>query len=976
MIGRALLEVFAPGATGAMRSSLRLHRSLGGAVLHAAGAAFRRPAAGNDDAIVDPAVAEYWRRRWAAYVLGAAAAVSVGIVAASAAPYARFAVAGLAALGIAGAARSGFENWRARTGGRGGWLAWRRSPSDWLPHDAPGASDGGRGWHQIGVGIAALIALAPAAATAAAPAAVAAATDQALLIINAILPGALSSSSGAVSPWATALGVWSSTLCGLGAFMLSYQVLIGTVQTAHHGQVLGGRFHTFFGPIRVAIGFGMLIPVTQGAGAGLCGGQILLAQAASASSTIASTIWASFASDVLGVDAAGNVTTTPTTGGTLGIPSAVGGAELARRVLTAEVCIGVVNATDYYQLPLPPTGGTANGAAQVWDYGSECGSISIPTATSPTPTASTPTSSASASTATDTQTYLQARITATAAIVTAERTAAAPLITASLPGAASGGGSWSGTGGVWSAGALLPALVSVGGTYETAMTAVAASYLAGEQSAARAAVVQQAQNDGWVSAGALWGTLGSASAAVSSLAATAPGYVDPEMTNNTKTAMHYLVDDLAAEDRTAGGVTAGQLADVGKPGDLFARLTSPLTTPISQALMSMATAGSLNDIQTEGHVAIGASISAILGGSAVAAASKNWLSDSVGVGAIWDWASWFVRPMIASIWLSGFMQAVILPLQPLIASLHAALGFAILLLEGVIAVPLLAFNFIKMADSNEEIVGGVQRTGLIIAMNICLRPILFVLSMIGVYYLVPICLGLVGRYFPIAWAGAQAGHTVTPDLLVACYVLLSYLQYQLVSRALGAVSEVPDRVLNWHGSPGGGLGDGGHVAAAAAVGAGIGRALPGGGGSGGGGSSSGKKPPGSPKKPGGGSIRPAGGGGGGPLAGGSSGGGGGQLLLAGPAGSSSGGGGSGGGYEHFDDGRYDGGGDDYGGDDGGGFRSGGDKWFNVPSMTEEHEADAQEAYEAWKEGREDKGGRISFNDYKSYVRAKHAGEQE
>jgi hypothetical protein len=939
MIGRGILGFVAPGVGGAVRSTIDLHADLTSALFRAARDAFRRPSARHSNAVVSSVeAAEHWRRRWAAYVIGTAAAISAGVISAPAAPWSLLAAIPVAVAGVLGVAQCGYENWRAR-GGRGGWRRWIQAPGEWLPHDAPGAG-AGLGWHRVGVGLAALVALAPtlaAAATSVAPA-VTTATDQGIAIINAILPGTLTSTGAStgtstMTPWTAALGVWSSALCGFAGMMLSYHILLGIIHSAHTGRPLGDKFHQTLAPLRVCIGFALLVPVPGGSG--LSGVHLLLAESAGALSMTASSIWSTFASNVLVAE----TTATPTASGSLGIPSSVGGAALARKVLASELCVGVYNAVAFYPVTVPPVGGTTVNGRQVWDYGDECGSFSLPSSTTPA-TTTTPATGASASTASATTTYATARITATTAVVTAERSDAKPLIAAALPaGTPPGGGTWPSPGG------LLAPLSSTGAIYDTAMTAASAAYLSTQQSAARTAIVSQSTSDGWPSAGALWGAIGSASAAVSALASEAPDVGDPTPLDDESKALKLLSDDLRQEDRAAGGVTPGQLDAVGGGGGLMARLTSPVMTPLSQTLIAMGTASSVDDIVSEGHAVVGGCEAAIVGGAVVAAGLKNWFSDSLGGGGAWDWLSGWAKIAIGAAYAGGWTQAYLLPLIPWMAMNSIAVTWTILLCEAAIALPIWAFLLIRL-DGGDDIITSIQRPGLIIAINACLMPVIAVLALISSYYTTGLILGLIGRYMPVAWAGAQSGHTVTLGGLVGAYVLIVFIQYQAAGRLLAAPVEITSRVMRYWGASAEGSGDGGHAAAAAALGAGLGRALPtnappnkstGGGGNGGGG-----------KKPGGGSIRPAGGGG--PLTGGSSGGG-------------SGGEGAGGGGD-----------DGYGGDDGG-FGGGGDKWFNAPVMTPEHEESAREDYEEWREKREDKGGRVSYEDYRSYVRARHAGER-
>jgi len=258
----------------------------------------------------------------------------------------------------------------------------------------------------------------------------------------------------------------------------------------------------------------------------------------------------------------------------------------------------------------------------------------------------------------------------------------------------------------------------------------------------------------------------------------------------------------------------------------MARLTSPVTTPLSTVLMHVASVDSkdvMGDLVSSGHVVEGACEVAIIGGGAVAALAHNWVADSVGAGGAWDWLSGWAKIVIGASCVGGWTQAYALPMLPMIHVLWLTIGWMVALVEGAIAAPVLAFLFVRM--DGQELIDSVQRPGLIIAANICCRPIFGTLGLIASYYLLPIGVGLVGRYFPTAWLGTQSTHTVTLGGLVGVYVLMVYLEYQVVARLLGLVSELPDRILRWWGSPGENLHEGTHAAGAGAVGAAVGGSI-------------------------------------------------------------------------------------------------------------------------------------------------------
>lgn len=69
---------------------------------------------------------------------------------------------------------------------------------------------------------------------------------------------------GSGTPYASAMSVFSSTLTFFGGLFLAWHVLQGIVLSAYTGKVLGERFHQIWAPLRVVLGFGMLVPIAGG----------------------------------------------------------------------------------------------------------------------------------------------------------------------------------------------------------------------------------------------------------------------------------------------------------------------------------------------------------------------------------------------------------------------------------------------------------------------------------------------------------------------------------------------------------------------------------------------------------------------------------------------------------------------------------------------------------------------------------------
>lgn len=60
--------------------------------------------------------------------------------------------------------------------------------------------------------------------------------------------------------WTLGNQIFSSTLALIGGLILAYHVIAGIVSTAYEGKVLGQKWHQIWAPMRVVLGFALLIP--------------------------------------------------------------------------------------------------------------------------------------------------------------------------------------------------------------------------------------------------------------------------------------------------------------------------------------------------------------------------------------------------------------------------------------------------------------------------------------------------------------------------------------------------------------------------------------------------------------------------------------------------------------------------------------------------------------------------------------------
>lgn len=93
-------------------------------------------------------------------------------------------------------------------------------------------------------------------------------------------------------PLAYAAAGFNLALMMLATIVVSWQTVGGMVSTATTGQVLGGKYHQIWAPVRVTVGIGMLAPVAGG----FCGAQIVLLWLVVGGSNLANVVWDTYLS--------------------------------------------------------------------------------------------------------------------------------------------------------------------------------------------------------------------------------------------------------------------------------------------------------------------------------------------------------------------------------------------------------------------------------------------------------------------------------------------------------------------------------------------------------------------------------------------------------------------------------------------------------------------------------------------------------
>ncbi len=612
--------------------------------------------------------------------------------------------------------------------------------------------------------------------------------------LSAILPANMD------SPYGVAVGTFASAATFLASLLLGFHVVIGIVSSAYSGKVLGDKFHQIWAPLRVVLGFGLLIPIAGGFSASH---HLLRDLVAVPGINLGNATWNAFVEQVAGDEK-------PI------IARPAGGSKLVLDVLEHEICAAVTNAAGDiwgFRAPVPPVNGAEVGAGWFfgsndrveWNYGQDCGRLSVGLMS-------------------DHPEFSATRRAAVGAIVTAVRTHAATYAelfrrqdtTLSADQAMNG----------IDQGRLPLGLVQkirdAGTAYDSAIAAAAKKDVAEVATEARGKLVAAARQDGWINSGTYWHGLAQISELTNALTGEQPEVVavrygegNTGFEQNVRAAIATLRYQIAGEEARVG-LTANDLAAAGdESAGFISRALAPFTRGIGEWLASRdENADPVARMISDGHSMMNVSAGVVVGTGVAVGLANTAPGKLVGADGVASWFASFVWMPAVVLWLLGAMRAYVLPLLPFVFVFIGAVKWGGAILEASIALICWCFVWVRM--DGDELIAQQQRTGGMLLFNIALRPVLVVLGLCASYLLLAIAYGTLDRLLPTAFYGQTGGATTGLGALLVILTIKTFLQWFLAVHLTGMCSDLPDRVGEWFGVPGAGkMGDRGGVEAAA-----------------------------------------------------------------------------------------------------------------------------------------------------------------
>lgn len=150
------------------------------------------------------------------------------------------------------------------------------------------------------------------------------------------------------------------------------------------------------------------------------------------------------------------------------------------------------------------------------------------------------------------------------------------------------------------------------------------------------------------------------------------------------------------------------------------------------------------------------------------------------------------------IWTIGATFAIYTPMVPYMMFVVTALGWFVLVIEAVVAAPLVGLGFI--IPSQDEL--GKVAPALGIIANVFLRPILMIIGLLMAAKLYSTIINMVNMGFKFSFASLQSQTGTSMFAWIVMLILYSGFIVTLVNKCYALIYQLPDKVLRWIGVSG------------------------------------------------------------------------------------------------------------------------------------------------------------------------------
>lgn len=643
-----------------------------------------------------------------------------------------------------------------------------------------------------------------------------------------------SGAMGETSPVGKVFGVFNGIILMVGGVFLAYTLIIGTMQTAHDGEMMGKKWSSVWVPIRTALGVAAVFPMSNGFS--MIQGLVIwfVMQGVGA----ANLLWTSFGNDAMGTTAYFQKAMPSTNG----IASQMFINSVCQKSLAYEndeFATAAGLALNQYTVDKKASAPTANSKGSlVYKYEeagvlkvfrNACGKVEITFPQLPKSessfllfaTTDGITKQQAESNAFYTQIFQisKAKMDALQIKMDAEATTFVNKIIAedgtqnNIPGTPQN---------IAGTTTVNTANVKFIKDYEAELQAKAKEFF--DSHIAESNIKEEIGKDGWLFAGAYFMKMihlqQSAQSALdinfSATSGSESASESPYMKTNKETALKYIAGTLGAKDgvttesqmdvaQTSAAGLGAENNDFGGGAWLSQKLVGLVAfNGIFEAPQTL-DENAILATSSQGHKMIVTGTSLIFG-----FAGLNGVLNSVDVplnipGKIAYGAS---QTLISAVTMAsvaivgcGLMLALYLPFLPYILWMGAIFGWLVLVVEAVIAAPLWAIMHIHPHGDD---FAGKGAPGYNLLLSLVLRPSLMVLGLIFAMVLVNPVVNILRQTFYFVFNNVAQGHMAGIIITIGATAIYISLLVSLFGKIFGLIHVVPDQILRWVGVGGGG----------------------------------------------------------------------------------------------------------------------------------------------------------------------------
>lgn len=151
----------------------------------------------------------------------------------------------------------------------------------------------------------------------------------------------------------------------------------------------------------------------------------------------------------------------------------------------------------------------------------------------------------------------------------------------------------------------------------------------------------------------------------------------------------------------------------------------------------------------------------------------------------------------------GILMNIYIPLIPLFVWLFGVISWLLICIEAMVAAPIVAIGLMH-PDGNEVL--GKAEQGLMMILNLMLRPVLMVVGFVAAVILVRVAILLFSWGINIVLGSGLMQLNSTGAIIALSFIYAGLLS-MFVQQSFRLINQVPDKVLTWIGGPGAGIGE-------------------------------------------------------------------------------------------------------------------------------------------------------------------------